>query len=254
MIDLQHSRKIIKRVLPQPVYHIIRNWHQQRAHKILLGSLYRLTPISRVFGSDRGVAICHYYIREFLSGHVSDIHGRVLEIGDDIYTHKFGGDRVIQSDVLHVTEGNPKATIQADLTSADHIPSNMFDCIICTQTLQCIYNIGAVIQTIYRILKPGGVLLATFSGISQISRYDMDRWGDYWRFTTASVEKLFAEFWPSECTSIKAYGNVLVAIAYLYGLASNDLHPDELEFHDPDYQVLIAGRAVKPVDIKGVVS
>ena len=85
-----------------------------------------------------------------------------------------------------------KATLVADLTRAENIPSNTFDCIICTQTLMFIYNVQAAIRTLYRILKPGGVLLATVAGVShQISRHDMERWGDYWRFTSLSTRLLF---------------------------------------------------------------
>ena len=42
-------------------------------------------------------------------------------------------------------------------------------------------------------------------------------------------------------------------MAYLYGLSSGELKTPELEYQDPDYQVLITVRAVKPHDAKGVV-
>jgi hypothetical protein len=102
----------------------------------------------------------------------------VLEIGDDRYTRRFGGDRVVRSDVLHVRSDNPAATIIADLTHAEHIPSTAFDCLIITQTLQYIYNIRPAVGTLHRILKLNGVLLATFSGISQIARRVMELWGE----------------------------------------------------------------------------
>ena len=211
-----------------------------------LGSLRRLTPISRYFGGDRGLIIDHYYIERFLLTYASNIRGHVLEIGDDNYTRKFGGDRVTKSDVLHVMEGNPMATIVADLTCADHIPSDTFDCIIFTQTLQFIYDVRAAIRTLYRILKPGGVLLATCHGISQISRYDMDYWGEYWRFTTLSTRLLFEEVFPVENIEVRAHGNVLAAIAYLHGLAAEELTKQELDYHDPDFELIITVKAVKP--------
>lgn len=241
---------IVKGVLPPKV----RRWlRAQQRHLILwppvgrvrFGSLRRLTPISRVFGFDRGLCIDRYYIEQFLSAHAQDIQGHVLEIGDDTYTQRFGHNRVTKSDVLHVTEGNPKATLVADLTCAEHIPADTFDCIIFTQTLQFIYNVQAAVQTLHRILKPGGVLLATFPGISQISRYDMERWGDFWRFTTLSARRLFEEAFPPENVNVKAYGNVLTAIAFLHGLAAEELKREELDYHDPDYEVLITVRAVK---------
>jgi SAM-dependent methyltransferase len=207
--------------------------------------LRRLQPISRLFGLDRGLPIDRYYIERFLSGQELDIKGCVLEIGDDSYTRKFGGDRVSKSEVLHIEEGNPKATIVADLTRADHIASETFDCIIFTQTLQVIYDVRAATYTLNRILKPGGVLLATFSGISQISRYDMDRWGDYWRFTDASARQLFGQVFGPENVTITTDGNVLAACSYLHGLAAHELDQSELDYHDPDYQVLIKIRATK---------
>jgi len=89
-------------------------------------------------------------------------------------------------------------------------------------------------------------LLATFAGISQISRWDMDRWGHYWNFTTLSAQRLFERSFPPEKIKVEAYGNVLAAMALLYGLASQELFQEELDQHDPDYEVLIMVRAVKP--------
>lgn len=243
-------KHIIKLLLPAPLRRWLRTKYQRLTRwppvgRVRFGSLRRLTPISRVFGFDRGLCIDRYYIEQFLSAHAQDIQGHVLEIGDDTYTQRFGENRLTKSDVLHVTEGNPKATIVADLTCAEHIPADTFDCIIFTQTLPFIYNVRAAVQTLHRILKPGGVLLATFPGISQISRYDMERWGDYWRFTTLSARRLFGEVFPPENVNVKAYGNVLTAIAFLHGLAADELKREELDYHDPDYEVLITVRAVK---------
>lgn len=211
-----------------------------------LGSLRRLKPISPVWGFDRGLPIDRYYIERFLKTHAADIRGHVLEIKEDLYSSRFGGDRVKRVDVLHPEEGNPAATIVADLTSAAQIPADTFDCIVLTQTLTFIYDVRAAVATLYRILKPGGVLLATVSGISKISREDMDRWGHYWSFTTQSSQRLFQEFFPEAQIAVNAYGNVLTAVALLHGLASEELRPEELDSCDPDYQVLITIRAVKP--------
>jgi hypothetical protein len=87
--------------------------------------------------------------------------------------------------------------------------------------------------------------LVTVPGISQIVRYDMDRWGDYWRFTTLSARRLFEAAFPSGDVAVEAHGNVLVATAFLHGLTTRDLRPDELDYRDPDYEVLITVRAVK---------
>jgi SAM-dependent methyltransferase len=215
-------------------------------YPVIWGSLRRLTPISRVFGYDRGPqSVARYYIDQFIAKHQEDICARVLEIGDNTYTLRFGCDRVQQSDVLHVVPGNFSATIVADLSTAETIPDEIFNCIILTHTLQFIYDFRSALRHLQRVLMPGGVLLATLPGISQISRYDMDRWGEYWRFTTLSTELLFEEFFPRKNLQITAHGNVVAAIALLHGLASRELRRAELDYHDPDYQVVITVRALK---------
>jgi len=206
----------------------------------------RSIPVSRVFGMDRGTPIDRYYIERFLSKNAGLIRGRVLEIGDCCYSRRFGTS-VERFEVLHATSENQAATIIGDLTDVSTLPSGSIDCFICTQTFNFIFDVEKAIVGACHLLKPGGVLLATVAGISQISRYDMDRWGDYWRFTTASVEKLIRPVFEG-CVEIESFGNVLAATALLQGLAIEDLHLPEsslLDEQDPDYQVLITIKARK---------
>lgn len=212
---------------------------------INFGNLRRLKPVSREFGYDRGQPIDRHYIEAFLARHASDVQGRVLEIGDNAYTTRYGGNRVAQSDVLHVSPDNPAATIVGDLAHADHIESGSFDCFIFTQTLHLIYDVPQAIRTIHRILKPGGVLLATFPGISQISN---DQWASewLWSFTSLSAQRLFAEVFPADNLKVSTCGNVLAATAFLQGLSAQELTEEELSYHDSRYELLISVRAVKP--------
>jgi len=210
-------------------------------------NLRRLQPVSRKFGLDRGIPIDRHYIEQFLAANSGDIRDRVLEIGDAHYTRQFGGNKVTQSDVLHAESGNDQANLVGDLASGVGIPREAYDCMILTQTLLCIYDLRAAIQNIYTALKPDGVALVTVPGISQISRYDMDRWGDYWRFTNLSVQRLFTESFGEEGLIVKTYGNVLTAVAFLQGIPLEELTEKELDFHDPDYQVTITVRAKRLV-------
>jgi SAM-dependent methyltransferase len=188
-----------------------------------------------------------YYIERFLAAHAADVRGRVLEVKDDRYTRRFGGERVSRSDVLHLVAGNPKATIVADLTKPDTLPADTFDCAIITQVLPFIRDPQAAVQTLHRIVAPGGAVLATVPGISQIDRHEMERWGDYWRFTSLSARLLFESAFGAEHVTVEVHGNVLAATALLYGLAREELTDAELQARDPDYEVIIAIRAVKPL-------
>jgi LmbE family N-acetylglucosaminyl deacetylase len=239
----------LKEWIPNPVRRAlrpIRRWggSSARAEPVRFGSLRRREPFSRRWGYDRGRPVDRHYIEAFLAGHARDIRGRVLEVADDEYTRRFG-THVTRADVLHVEAGNPKATIVADLSEGHEIPSDTFDCVVLTQTLQLIYRVREAIATVHRILKPDGVVLATVPGISQVSRADMDRWGDYWRFTSLSTHRLFAELFGGEAVAVTTYGNVLSATAFLYGLADRELTREELEAWDQDYELVIGIRAVK---------
>lgn len=226
-----------------------RRWRLQRipVGTLDFGDLRRLDPVSAVFGFDRdAVPVDRWLIEDFLARNADAIRGRVLEMGDPAYTVKFGGDRVTRSDVLHYVEGNPLATFVGDLTDAPQIPDDTFDCIIITQTLQMIFEIDRAIATLHRILKPGGIVLATSHGISRVARREgVDDWGEYWHLTTQSARRLFRTAFPGGRVEVTSAGNVLTAIATLHGLGAGDLDPSELAHHDPNYEILVLVRAEK---------
>lgn len=240
----------IGQIVPQPLLRpakaLVRWWQgQQPVGGVNLGDLRRLTPISRAFGTDRGLAIDRYYIERFLDSHRADIRGRVLEIGENTYTRRFGGEQVTSSDILHVHDRNPRATIVGDLANAPHITDASFDCIILTQTLQYVFDLQAAMRTLERILAPRGVLLMTVPGISPVAVHS--EWGKtwYWAFTRLAVERLLREHMRAEQVDLEVHGNVLASTGLLYGLASEDLTAAELDAVDPDYQLVIVVRAVK---------
>lgn len=208
------------------------------------GELRCIKPISRHFGYDRGLPVDRHYIEQFLHSNRAYVVGRVLEIGDDSYTCRFGGARVTMRDVLHVNEGNPKATIISDLSSGKGIQSEAFDCAIITQTLHLIYQPEAALRTLHRVLKPGGVLLATVPGITPLS---VDEWNDtwYWAFTRHSVRRMFESTFGTERVHIDTFGNIFAATCFLEGIAVQDVTLPELDLRDPNYDVLIAVRARK---------
>ena len=212
--------------------------------KIQPGDFNRVTPFSADFGFDRGGPIDRFYIESFLHDNRDHVKGRVLEIGDNTYTNMYGGNRVLQSDILHVDKSNTRATYIGDITDVPQIPSSEFDCIIFTQTLHLIYDFRSALKTCYRILKPGGCLLLTVPGISHI---DKGEWRDYWlwSFTDTAIRKLMAETFNGSKVDIRTYGNVYVAAAFLYGVGLGEFRKEHLFHHDNSYQVIISAAAVK---------
>jgi SAM-dependent methyltransferase len=206
-----------------------------------LGTLRRTTPLSASWGADRGSPIDRYYIEQFLAEHRGDICGHVLELRDSRYTDAYGSN-VIHHEVLDIDPANRRATIIADLSAADAISDNRFDCFLLTQTLHFIYDYRAAVAHAQRILRPGGVLLATVPSISRVDRR-LD--ADYWRFTVAACTVLFGELFSPENVQVRSYGNVLAAIAFLAGMAHQELSAAELSAHDQHFPVIIAIRAVK---------
>jgi len=210
------------------------------------GDLRRTDPISTQFGYDRGKPLDRHYVELFLGTHAADIRGRVLEVGDSTYTRCFGGEKVDQADVLNRFPGHPETTFVGDLADGAGLPSEAFDCIVLTQTLHLLFDLPAAIETLARVLKPGGVLLVTVPWISPIDRGE---WGNtwYWSVSPRAFERLLQGPFAGGEVAVASYGNVLAATAFLYGLAEHELRPDELDAHDPHCPVLVAGRAVKPL-------
>jgi glycosyltransferase involved in cell wall biosynthesis len=211
---------------------------------VRMGGLRRTTPISRNFGYDRGTPVDRRYIEDFLARHAGDVRGRVLEVGDDAYTRAFGGDRVASAEVLHVDPQAPKVTYVADLADGAGLPSDAFDCVVLTQTLHLVFDMPAAIATLHRILRPGGVLLLTVPGVSSV---DAGEWGEawLWSLTPSALRRLLRLRFAADDVDVVAYGNVLTAVAFLHGLAADELRADEYAPADPQYPVIVAGRAVK---------
>lgn len=207
-----------------------------------LGSVRRTRPLSDVWGRDRGTPIDRYYIERFLERERASIRGRVLEVMNADYTRRFDTG-VEQSDVLDVDETNELATVVADLAAADAVPSESFDCFILTQTLQYLYDLRAAVGHAHRILRPGGTLLCTVPAVSRIGRRHLDV--EHWRFTSASCSRLFGETFGEESVAVEAHGNVLVAVAFLLGMAREELKDEELEHRDPFFPVLLTVRATR---------
>jgi SAM-dependent methyltransferase len=219
----------------------IRKWIRRLTRPAVLGTLRRTSPLSDVWGFDRGNPVDRFYIESFLAEYRQDIVGRTLEVQNSAYTKLFGTG-VTRCDVLDIDSSNKDATLIADLSTADLLPSNSFDSFILTQTLQFIYDTRAAICHAHRILRPGGVLLAT---VPSVTRIDSDYMADFWRYTVPSCSRLFEEAFGPDNATVRSYGNVLACVAFLTGMAADELSQRDLETTDEAFPLIIGVRAVK---------
>lgn len=200
-----------------------------------------LTPLDDAYGMGRGTPVDRYYIETFLDLHKELIRGRVMEVGDRTYTEKFGGERVTESVILHVEREEPKiGQIKGDLSTGEGLKEESVDCLICTQTLPFIYDVRSAADQIVRILKKGGTALLTVAGLSQIIQYERLHYGHFWSFTEQSLGRLFEGNAEVDSVDVVTYGNVKTSTAFLYGISYEELSQGDLDFHDPNYQLLVA--------------
>ena len=198
--------------------------------------------------------VVRYYWSRFLHERRSDIRGRVLEVGTTDSVRRSGGENVDVVEAIDVVASSPDVTIVADLTHADHVLPDQFDCFVNQFTIHIIYDFKAALYHSIRLLKPGGVLLINFpcrSGypVDGIPLGDNRKAHVYWWFTPRLVETVFSELGiPGSHCQLKTYGNLFALTAYMAGIPSEELTLDELETQDPDIPVLICARVQKPHD------
>ena len=220
-------------------------WQRLRGHRpppltvrVDFGDFERIQPVSADFGYDRGTPIDRHYIERFLERHQADIRGRVLEVGDDSYSRQFGGSRITQQDVLHVSASNPAATIVGNLADVDLLPEGAFDCLVLTQTLHLVFDMPAAVRSMHRALKPGGVALVTVPGLSPIDRGEW-RHTWYWFLTRYSAARLFEDVFGAAQVEVQTHGNAHVTTAFIQGVALEEIEPAKLDPVDETLALLV---------------
>ena len=95
------------------------------------------------------------------------------------------------------------------------------------------------------MLKKNGVALITVAGLQNISKYDYERWGDFYRFTDLTIKKSFGDIFGEENVEVETYGNLLTVTSMLHGISSEELSKDELYYNDTNYQLIITAKVLK---------
>ena len=198
-------------------------------------------PLSQSWGFDRGLPIHRYYVECFLREAAGDVHGDCLEFQEDSYTTRFGGSAVRTLDVLHLDASNPHATIVADLTQPNDVPSDRFDCIICTHVLHLVGEVDTLVRELRRILKPGGVLLVATPLVSMCG----PRSHELCRLTPEGLQLVLKRAFGEGKVGVRAYGNSLTAAGEIRGLVAGEFSAAELDLEDARFAVEVCARAVK---------
>lgn len=193
-----------------------------------------LHPISDCYGYDRGSPVDRIYIEAFLLLRRHDIRGHGAEVKTDGYLRRFGRDQVRYATVIDIDPHNLQVQLRADLCDPHSLPTETFDCIVLTQTLQLLTDPAAALANCHQALHPGGALLVTVPCLGRIS--PSSRSQDRWRFTPAGLWELFSA-WDGPVT-VTGHGNLRVCLAALLGEAAEDLTPAELDHHDPDFPLV----------------
>lgn len=239
--------KGLARRLPHPVRHAARQvarWPRGRriARRVRWGSLRRTRPVSVEYGLDRGTPVDRIYIDRFFAMHAADIHGAVLEVGGPVFSGRHGRG-VVSTDIVDIDGTNERATIVADLAAPDALPRAAFDCAVVPQTLQYVADPRAAVANLHDALRPGGVLLITVPVIAKIDGHAADV--DRWRVTPVGLRDLLAAWCPTAEVSVESAGNVLVATAFLQGIAAEEMRATDFDVIDPMFPMIAMARVVR---------
>lgn len=210
----------------------------------------RLRPLGD--GRQEGLPIVRYHWASFLDKHRSCIRGRGLEIGDTGTIRRYGGTALTHLDAIDLTAHSPEITVVADLTKADHLESDVYDCFVNQFTMHLIYDLDSALYHTFRILKPGGSLLVNFTCVDYCFARGLDMGTGaplfvYWQFTPIHVENLLRRAGLSEADfELEIFGNLFTRVAYQMNLPTEELTPAELDHVDPGHPLLVCVRATKP--------
>jgi hypothetical protein len=204
-------------------------------------------------GGERGrLSVIRYYWHDFLERNRADIQGRGLEVGDTSTIRHYGGPALTQAEAIDLTAHSPEVKVVADLSRADHVTPDVYDCFVNQFTMAVIYDVEAAVYHAIRLLKPGGVLLINFWCVDFYLYRGLDMGTGaplymYWWFTPIGVENLLRSLALNEQDyQVTVYGNLLTRMAFLMNLPAEELTPEELDFADPGQPLLICVRVVKP--------
>ena len=226
----------VRRALRPAVAPLVRHAPGRR---VRWGSLRRVRPFSRHYGWDRGDPVDRWYIDGFIARHADALRGDVLEVRQPDYARRFS-ERVSDLHIVDIDPTNRQATLIADLTDPHSLPESRYDCAVITQTLQFLGDVPAALANLRRALRPGGTLLVTVPCLGKVDHEAPA--SDCWRWMPAGLARLLRDSFPGENVQVEGRGNVLAGVAFLMGIAQQELRASDLACEDPSFPLVACGR------------
>lgn len=131
-----------------------------------------------------GRKLTRHKLANFLQRYQTDGYTLDIGCGEQFYKNLFPNSICVDID----KDKNPD--IVADIHQMDIFEDNTFDCILCSEVLEHCYAPWKAANEMYRVLKPGGILLLSTRFVYPLH----DTPHDYYRFTRYGLEILFSNY------------------------------------------------------------
>jgi hypothetical protein len=200
-----------------------------RRHRIELGDFGRRLPS---LGRDE-VSVYDALVHQFLRPRIATFAGTGLVLGVDAEPG--------WTDVLPAT-GDVKVLSATGRFGRELAPVADVDWVVLDRCLQRLPEMALALEEVVERLKPGAALITLFTGIA---RAEPDALRPLWSVAPYAARRLHEERGGLGPVEVEQYGNVTLALAWIYRLPADDLTERELSAVDPAYPVLVAVTASK---------
>jgi len=150
------------------------------------------------------------YLNSDLKEVLPTLYGRVLDVGcgDKPYAAWLDGAKVVQHLGLDIYPG-PKVDVVITSGMPWPLETASFDAILCIQVLEHVENLDHMLSEMHRVLKPGGILLASIP-----FAYNEHDFHDYRRLSLNGARCLLEKDY--EIQALKAQGGIGSTLTVLW--------------------------------------
>jgi hypothetical protein len=205
-----------------------RPWSSSRPSRVRLGDFGRRAPVH----DSEGVSVYDALTRQFLQDMRTPLAGRGLVVS--VEAEPGWTDALPQSVDL--------TTARSTGDPAREVGEKTLDWVLLDRCVQQLPEPAVGLERIVSRLQPGALLVTLFTGIA---RPEPGHLRPLWSVAPYAARRLHEDRDELEHVEVSQYGNVALALAWLYGLPADGLSDEELATVDAAYPVLVAVTARK---------